>query len=131
VIERHPAEHLIEQSRIAAGDSDGEENEHWLDQASAQALGVAALRLAADPVGLVFAKPVALPYALCRRRTSGHWRQTANRHTRPVMLYAVATPGDTAKTGRRSVLANGVTDDGLPAPVARGRRYHDLGPREM
>jgi DNA-binding CsgD family transcriptional regulator len=31
------------------------DDEHWLDQASAQALGFAARRLAADPVGLVFA----------------------------------------------------------------------------
>jgi hypothetical protein len=27
VVERHPVEHLIEQSRIAPGDPDGEENE--------------------------------------------------------------------------------------------------------
>jgi hypothetical protein len=67
---------------------------------SAQAFGFAALRLAADPIGLVFAKPVALPCALCRRWTRGHWRQTANRHARPVMRYAVATPGDTAKDGQ-------------------------------
>ena len=31
------------------------DDEHWLDQASAQALGFVARRLAADPVGLVFA----------------------------------------------------------------------------
>ena len=31
------------------------DDEHWLDRASAQALGFAARRLAADPVGLVFA----------------------------------------------------------------------------
>ena len=31
------------------------DDEQWLDQASAQALGFAARRLAADPVGLVFA----------------------------------------------------------------------------
>jgi hypothetical protein len=31
------------------------DDEHWLDQASAQALGFTARRLAADPVGLVFA----------------------------------------------------------------------------
>jgi DNA-binding CsgD family transcriptional regulator len=34
------------------------DDEHWLDQASAQALGFAARRLAADPVGLVFAARV-------------------------------------------------------------------------
>ena len=34
------------------------DNEQWLDQASAQALGFAARRLAADPVGLVFAARV-------------------------------------------------------------------------
>ena len=33
------------------------DDEQWLDQASAQALGFAARRLAADPVGLVFARP--------------------------------------------------------------------------
>ena len=31
------------------------DDQHWLDQASAQALGFVARRLAADPVGLVFA----------------------------------------------------------------------------
>src|SRR5271169_14468 len=34
------------------------DDQQWLDQASAQALGVAARRLAADPVGLVFAARV-------------------------------------------------------------------------
>ncbi len=34
------------------------DDEHWLDHASAQALGFAARRLAADPVGLVFAARV-------------------------------------------------------------------------
>ncbi|HJY01837.1 MAG TPA: AAA family ATPase, partial [Streptosporangiaceae bacterium] len=35
------------------------DDEHWLDRASIQALGFAARRLAADPVGLVFAARVA------------------------------------------------------------------------
>jgi DNA-binding CsgD family transcriptional regulator len=35
------------------------DDQHWLDQASAQALGFAARRLAADPVGLVFAARIA------------------------------------------------------------------------
>src|ERR1700756_3102547 len=34
------------------------DDEQWLDRASVQALGFAARRLAADPVGLVFANPV-------------------------------------------------------------------------
>ena len=33
------------------------DDEQWMDRASAQALGFAARRLAADPVGLVFAAP--------------------------------------------------------------------------
>ena len=36
------------------------DDQHWLDQASAHALGFAARRLAADPIGLVFSSPHSL-----------------------------------------------------------------------
>ena len=56
------------------------DDEQWLDHASAQALGIVARRLAADPVGLVFAARVPgeeltglreLTVAGCRMRTRG------------------------------------------------------------
>jgi len=42
------------------------EDEQWLDQASAQALGFAARRLAADPVGLVFTARIRWHCSSCR-----------------------------------------------------------------
>ena len=48
------------------------DDEQWLDQASAQALGFAARRLAADPAGLVFAARVpGAAWARCQARRSG------------------------------------------------------------
>ena len=69
------------------------DDEQWLDQASAQALGFAARRLAADPVGLVFAarEPGAelaglpeLQWTGCRTTTPGRcWtRRSPGRWTR-------------------------------------------------
>jgi hypothetical protein len=56
------------------------DDEHWLDQASAQALGFAARRLAADPVGLVFAARIpgdelaGLPELTVKGLADGHAR---------------------------------------------------------
>ena len=72
------------------------DDEQWLDQASAQALGFAARRLAADPVGLVFAAP--------RRRLTGPGDELAG------------LP-ELAVTGLREDDARALLDSVLPGPL--------------
>jgi hypothetical protein len=70
-------------------------DEQWLDQASAQALGFAARRLGADPVGLVFASREPGPELADRQPsspgTSRSWLSTKLATRAPVMAETGST----------------------------------------
>ena len=92
------------------------DDQQWLDRASAQALGFAARRLAADPVGLVFAAP------LTGRIEDSFARQLAALpdQTRRLVQLAAADP-----SGDRSLVWRAAGRLGIPA--AAGEPAEEAG----
>ena len=73
------------------------DDEQWLDHASAQALGIVARRLAADPFGLVFAARVPGEELTGLRELTVAGLPDAD--ARPLLESALAGPGDARAAG--------------------------------